>query len=230
MQGRNSCDQYFGVGSVEHLLRGLDDCAFLVDSLTLLNASSTSLNCRRTCVGAGLTTALATGDGVATAKAVATRLGIANVYGEFKPQDKPALVQRMQRESRVVAMAGGGINDAPALAKADVGIAMGTSTDVALNSAHVTLVRGNLRAIARSRALSLETVRNMRRDLGFAFVYNALGIALVAGMLYPFTGQLLSPMIAALAMSLSSVSVIGNALRLRGTRVAIQVTHFRCLR
>ena len=167
---------------------------------------------------AGMRVVMATGDGVTTAKAVAARLGIADVYGEVKPQDKLALVERLQREGRVVAMAGDGINDAPALAKADVGIAMGTGTDVAINSAHVTLIKGDLRAIARSRLLSLETVRNMRQNLGFAFIYNAMGIPLAAGVLYPFTGQLLSPMIAALAMSLSSVSVIANALRLRGVR------------
>lgn len=167
---------------------------------------------------AGMTVVMATGDGATTAKAIASRLGIADVYGEVKPQDKLALVERLQGEGRVVAMAGDGINDAPALAKADVGIAMGTGTDVAINAAHVTLVKGDLRAIARSRALSLETVRNMRQNLGFAFAYNALGIPLAAGVLYPFTGQLLSPMIAALAMSLSSVSVITNALRLRGTK------------
>jgi Cu+-exporting ATPase len=166
---------------------------------------------------AGMTVVMATGDGVTTAKSVASRLGIDEIYGEVKPQDKLALVERMQAAGRVVAMAGDGINDAPALAKADVGIAMGTGTDVAINSAHVTLVKGDLRAIARSRLLSLETVRNMRQNLGFAFIYNALGIPLAAGVLYPFTGQLLSPMIAALAMSLSSVSVIGNALRLRGS-------------
>ncbi|MDP3857683.1 MAG: heavy metal translocating P-type ATPase [Stagnimonas sp.] len=167
---------------------------------------------------AGITVVMATGDGVTTAKSVAGRLGIFEVYGEVKPQDKLALVERLQREGKIVAMAGDGINDAPALAKANVGIAMGTGTDVAINSAHVTLVKGDLRAIARSRLLSLETVRNMRQNLGFAFIYNALGIPLAAGLLYPFTGQLLSPMIAALAMSLSSVSVITNALRLRGAK------------
>ena len=166
---------------------------------------------------AGMRVVMATGDGVTTAKAVAAKLGIADVYGEVRPQDKLALVEQLQLQGRVVAMAGDGINDAPALAKADVGIAMGTGTDVAINSAHVTLIKGDLRAIARARLLSIETVRNMRQNLGFAFVYNAMGIPLAAGLLYPFTGQLLSPMIAALAMSLSSVSVIGNALRLKGT-------------
>lgn len=161
---------------------------------------------------------MATGDGTTTARAVAGKLGIAEIYGEVKPQDKLALVERFQAEGKIVGMAGDGINDAPALAKADVGIAMGTGTDVAINSAHVTLVKGDLRAIARARGLSVETVRNMRQNLGFAFLYNALGIPLAAGVLYPLTGQLLSPMLAALAMSLSSVSVIANALRLRGTR------------
>ena len=165
---------------------------------------------------AGIEVVMATGDGVTTARAVAARLGIGDVHGEVKPQDKLALVERLQKQGRIVAMAGDGINDAPALARADVGIAMGTGTDVAINSAHLTLVKGDLRAIARSRRLSLQTVRNMRQNLGFAFIYNALGIPLAAGLLYPATGQLLSPMIAALAMSLSSVSVIANALRLRG--------------
>ena len=166
---------------------------------------------------AGITVVMATGDGLTTAKSVAAKLGIAEVYGEVKPQDKLALVERLQAQGKTVAMAGDGINDSPALAKANVGIAMGTGTDVAINSAHVTLVKGDLRGITRARLLSLETVRNMRQNLAFAFVYNALGIPLAAGLLYPFTGRLLSPMIAALAMSLSSVSVITNALRLRGT-------------
>ncbi|MDB5746508.1 MAG: copper-translocating P-type ATPase [Massilia sp.] len=165
----------------------------------------------------GLHIVMATGDGVTTAKSVAARLGITEVYGEVKPQDKLLLVEKLQREGRKVAMVGDGINDSPALARADVGIAMGTGTDVAINSAHITLVKGDLRGIARARTLSTETVRNMRQNLAFAFIYNALGIPLAAGLLYPFTGQLLSPMIAALAMSLSSVSVITNALRLRGT-------------
>jgi len=167
---------------------------------------------------AGMNVVMATGDGLTTAKAVADALGIAEVYGEVKPQDKLALVEQLQGRGKVVAMAGDGINDAPALAKANVGIAMGTGTDVAINSAHITLVKGDLRAIAKARLLSLETVRNMRQNLGFAFLYNAAGIPLAAGVLYPFTGQLLSPMVAALAMSLSSVSVISNALRLRQGR------------
>ena len=167
----------------------------------------------------GLRVIMATGDGLTTAKAVAARLGIDEVHGEVKPADKLALVEALQREGRVVAMAGDGINDAPALARADVGVAMGTGTDVAMNSAQVTLVKGDLRGIAQARAISNETIANMKQNLAFAFVYNALGVPLAAGVLFPFTGWLLSPMIAALAMSLSSVSVIANALRLRGTAV-----------
>ena len=157
---------------------------------------------------------MATGDGLTTAKSVANKLSINEFYGEVKPADKLALVDKLQKEGHIVAMAGDGINDAPALAKASVGIAMGTGTDVAMNSAQVTLVKGDLRGIALARSISTDTVANMKQNLGFAFVYNALGIPLAAGLLYPFTGWLLSPMIAALAMSLSSVSVITNALRL----------------
>jgi Cu+-exporting ATPase len=168
---------------------------------------------------ANIRVVMATGDGLTTARAVGQRLGIEEVYGEVKPADKLKLVETLQGEGRIVAMAGDGINDAPALARADVGIAMGTGTDIAMNSAQLTLVKGDLRGIATATALSVATVANMRQNLAFAFFYNALGIPLAAGLLYPFTGWLLSPMIAALAMSLSSASVIGNALRLRAAAI-----------
>ncbi|MFM1897086.1 MAG: hypothetical protein RLZZ385_2160 [Pseudomonadota bacterium] len=164
---------------------------------------------------AGLRIVMATGDGSVTARAVGRRLAIAEVFSEVTPDAKLALINRLQGEGRKVAMAGDGINDAPALAKADVGIAMGTGTDVAMSSAQVTLVKGDLRGIVLARRISELTVKNMRQNLGFAFLYNALGVPIAAGVLYPVFGLLLSPMIAALAMSFSSVSVVSNALRLR---------------
>ncbi|HET9653643.1 MAG TPA: HAD-IC family P-type ATPase, partial [Usitatibacter sp.] len=154
-------------------------------------------------------------DSATTAKAVAKKLGLDDVKAEVLPDQKAEVVKELQRAGRVVAMAGDGINDAPALARADVGIAMGTGTDVAMASGKVTLVKGDLRAIARARQLSERAVANMKQNLAFALVYNALGVPIAAGVLYPVSGLLLNPMIAALAMSLSSVSVVGNALRLR---------------
>jgi Cu+-exporting ATPase len=168
----------------------------------------------------GLRIVMLTGDNRVTAQAVARTLGIDEVHADVSPADKAAVVERLRREGRRVAMAGDGINDAPALAAADVGIAMGSGTDVAMESAQVTLVRGELSAIARARALSQATVRNIHQNLFFAFVYNALGVPIAAGVLYPWFGIVLSPMIAALAMSLSSVSVVSNALRLRRTSLA----------
>jgi P-type Cu+ transporter len=167
----------------------------------------------------GIRIVMLTGDNRTTAQAVASRLGIDDVQAEVMPEQKRAIVKQLLREGRIVAMAGDGVNDAPALAEASVGIAMGTGTDVAMQSAGVTLVKGDLAGIARARILSRATMRNIRQNLAFAFVYNVLGIPLAAGALYPAFGLLLSPVIAAAAMSLSSVSVIGNALRLRLLRI-----------
>jgi Cu+-exporting ATPase len=163
----------------------------------------------------GVRIVMLTGDNRATAEAVARKLGIDQLEAEVLPQHKADVVKRLQSAGRRVAMAGDGINDAPALAQADVGIAMGTGTDVAMESAPVTLVKGDLRGIARARRLSRATMRNIRQNLFFAFVYNTLGVPVAAGALYPFFGLLLSPMIASAAMTFSSVSVISNALRLR---------------
>jgi Cu+-exporting ATPase len=163
----------------------------------------------------GLRLVMLTGDNRTTAEAVARRLQIDEVQADVLPEQKAAVIKRFQAEGHVVAMAGDGINDAPALAQAQVGIAMGTGTDVAMESAGVTLVKGDLRAIARARRLSRGTMRNIRQNLFFAFIYNALGVPIAAGVLYPFVGVLLSPMIASAAMTFSSVSVIANALRLR---------------
>jgi len=167
----------------------------------------------------GIHIVMLTGDNATTARAVAKQLGIDDVEAEVLPEDKHRIVRRLRSEGRIVAMAGDGVNDAPALAEANVGIAMGTGTEVAMQSAGVTLVKGDLAGIARARALSQATMRNIRQNLAFAFVYNVAGVPLAAGVLYPSFGLLLSPIVAALAMSLSSVSVIGNALRLRMLRL-----------
>jgi P-type Cu+ transporter len=163
----------------------------------------------------GIRVVMLTGDNRTSAEAVARKLNIDEVEAEVLPEDKGRVVQRLRDEGRIVLMAGDGVNDAPALATADVGVAMGTGTDVAIESAGVTLLRGDLQGIVDARRLSRATMRNIRQNLFFAFVYNAAGVPVAAGILYPFTGILLSPIIAAAAMSLSSVSVIGNALRLR---------------
>jgi Cu+-exporting ATPase len=167
----------------------------------------------------GIRVVMLTGDSRTTANAVAARLSIDEVIAEVLPADKAAVIKRLQGEGKFVAMAGDGINDASALAQAQVGIAMGTGTDVAMESAGVTLVKGDLRGIVRARLLSRATIRNIKENLFFAFIYNALGVPVAAGVLYPFFGLLLSPMIAAVAMSFSSVSVVSNALRLRSVRL-----------
>ena len=180
---------------------------------------STSLEAVQALKTAGIRVIMLTGDNASTAKAVGDSLGLDEVIADVLPQDKAAVVKRLQGEGRFVAMAGDGVNDAPGLAQAQVGIAMGTGTDVAMQSAGVTLVKGDLRGIVKAVRLSRRTMRNIRQNLFFAFVYNALGVPIAAGVLYPFFGVLLSPVIASAAMSISSVSVIGNALRLRGARL-----------
>ena len=167
----------------------------------------------------GLRLIMLTGDDRSTAESVARTLGIDEVIANVLPQDKDAVIDRLKQEGRTVAMAGDGVNDAPALARADIGIAMGTGADVAVESAGVTLVGGDLLGLVRARRLSKAVTRNIRQNLWFAFGYNALGVPIAAGILYPVTGLLLSPMLAALAMSLSSVSVITNALRLRAVEL-----------
>ncbi len=167
----------------------------------------------------GIRIIMLTGDNRTTAEAVAAKLGITDIEAEVLPEQKNAIVRRLRSEGRAVAMAGDGVNDAPALAEADVGVAMGTGTDVAMQSAGVTLVKGDLAGIARARALSRATMRNIRQNLVLAFVYNVLGIPIAAGVLYPAFGLLLSPIVAAAAMSFSSVSVIANSLRLRFARL-----------
>jgi len=167
----------------------------------------------------GLRLVMLTGDSRATAEAVARTLGIEEFEAGILPDKKSEVVQRLQHDGRTVAMAGDGINDAPALAQADVGIAMGTGTDVAMESGGITLVKGDLAGIVRARKLSQATMRNIRQNLFFAFVYNSVGVPIAAGVLYPFFGLLLSPILAAAAMSLSSVSVISNSLRLRKVKL-----------
>ncbi len=167
----------------------------------------------------GIKVIMLTGDNRTTANAIAMRLGISEIEAEVLPDQKSAVIARLQKHGRIVGMAGDGVNDAPALAAADVGIAMGTGTDVAMESAGVTLLRGDLGGIVRARRLSQETMRNIRQNLFFAFIYNAAGIPIAAGILYPTFGLLRSPVIAAAAMALSSMSVVGDALRLRAVDI-----------
>jgi Cu+-exporting ATPase len=180
---------------------------------------SSTLDAVRQLHAEGLKIVMMTGDSRITAESVGSKLGIDEVIAEVLPAGKATEIKRLQQLGRFVAMAGDGINDAPALAQAQVGIAMGTGTDVAMESAGVTLVKGDLRGIVRARALSRATMANIKQNLFFAFIYNAVGIPIAAGVLYPHFGLLLSPMIAAAAMSFSSVSVIGNALRLHRARI-----------
>jgi Cu2+-exporting ATPase len=179
---------------------------------------ATSIEAIKELMRQGVEVIMLTGDNENTAKAVATQLNLSSFKASCLPEDKLNEIKRLQSEGKIVAMAGDGINDAPALAQADIGIAMGTGTDVAIESAKITLVKGDLQGIVKAKNLSHAVMRNIKQNLFFAFFYNVLGIPIAAGVLYPFFGVLLSPMIAALAMSFSSVSVIANALRLRGLK------------
>ena len=169
--------------------------------------------------GLGLRIIMATGDNERTAQAIGTRLGIDEIRADVLPEDKAKIIIDLQKDGAKVAMAGDGVNDAPALAQADVGIAMGTGADVAIESAGVTLVQGNLDGIVRARRLAQVTMRNIRQNLFFALIYNASGVPIAAGLLFPFFGILISPMFAAFAMSASSISVVLNSLRLRGAKI-----------
>ena len=197
----------------------VDDAAVAILGVTD-PIKATTAEALRSLHAEGLKIIMLTGDSKITAAAVAKTLGLDDVIAEVLPEQKRTVIEQLQREGKVVAMAGDGVNDAPALAQAEVGIAMGTGTDVAIQSAGITLVKGDLRGVARARQLSRATMRNIRQNLMFAFAYNALGVQIAAGVLYPVFGILLSPMIASAAMSLSSVSVIANALRLRSRRLA----------
>jgi Cu+-exporting ATPase len=179
----------------------------------------TSVAAVRSLRSLGIRVVMVTGDNQVTAQAIGKKVGVDQVLADVLPQKKAEIVKELQGQGRFVAMAGDGINDAPALAQAQVGIAMGTGTDVAMSSAGVTLVKGDLMGIVKARALSQGTLKNIQQNLFFAFVYNSLGVPIAAGILYPFFGILLSPVIAAAAMSLSSVSVIANALRLRRVKL-----------
>ena len=197
--------------AIDNILQGLIAVADPVK-----DATPAAIESLRT---AGVRIVMVTGDNHTTAEAIAKQLGIEEIHAEMLPEQKHGLVKSLQRDGHIVAVAGDGINDAPALAQADVGIAMGTGTDIAMESARVTLVKGDLRGIAKARTLSMRTMRNIRQNLFFAFIYNGIGVPIAAGVLYPVFGILLSPMFAAAAMSLSSVSVIGNALRLRHAKI-----------
>jgi Cu+-exporting ATPase len=176
-------------------------------------------NALRELRGQGIQLVMLTGDATTTAQEIAARLGIEDFRAEVLPAQKTEIIRELQQKGRVVAMAGDGINDAPALAQAEIGIAMGTATDVAIESAGITLLKGDLEGILRARKLSQATMRNIRQNLFFAFIYNSIGVPIAAGVLYPFFGLLLSPILAAAAMSFSSVSVITNSLRLRKVRL-----------